>query len=107
VCADPARTAPHASGKETYKYATGAAIQNLMLAAHALGLGTCWLSMFNKRKLKKLLKIPKNIDVIAVITMGRPIEVPEIPDTVKRHGGTPRKSLAEMVYYEKYGMHES
>jgi 5,6-dimethylbenzimidazole synthase len=104
VCANPAKTAPHAFGKETYKYATGAAVQNLMLAAHALGLGTCWLSMFNKNKLKKLLEIPKEIDVIGVITVGYPIEIPAVPETIRRYGGTPRKSLEEMVYYEKYGM---
>lgn len=106
VCANPAMTAPHVFGRETYKYATGAAIQNLMLAAHALGLGTCWLSMFNKRKLKTLLKIPKKIDVIAVITIGYPLEIPEIPDTVRRHGGAPRKNLEEIIYHEKYGIRE-
>ncbi|MEM3899414.1 MAG: 5,6-dimethylbenzimidazole synthase, partial [Candidatus Bathyarchaeia archaeon] len=81
VCANPAKTAPHVFGEETYKYATGAAIQNLMLAAHALGLGSCWLSMFDKDRLKKLLNIPKEIDVIGVVTIGYPIEVPEVPET--------------------------
>jgi len=101
VCADPEKTAPHAAGEETYKYATGAAIQNLMLAAHGLGLGTCWLTMFDKNKLRALLGIPKKIDVIGVITIGYPIEVPEVPEITKSYGGTPR--LEKVVYYEKYG----
>jgi len=107
VCANPQKTAPHVFGRETYKYATGAAIQNLMLAACALGLGTCWLSMFNKGKLKKTLAIPKEIDVIGVITMGYPIEIPQAPETLKRYGGLPRKNLEEIVYFEKYGERKS
>lgn len=107
VCADPKKTAPHIGGEETYKYATGAAIQNLMLAAHALSLGTCWLTMFNKNKLRALLKIPIDIDIIGVITIGYPKEVPKVPETIKRYGGKPRCDLDEVVFYEKYGKRAS
>lgn len=103
VCADPKKTAPHMGGEETYKYATGAAIQNLMLAAYALGLGTCWLTMFNKDKLRTLLEIPEGIDIIGIITVGYPKEVPNVPDILKRYGGKPRCDLKEIVFYEKYG----
>jgi len=103
VCADPKKTGPHAGGEETYKYATGAAIQNLMLAAYSLGLGTCWLSMFDKDKLKALLEIPMEFDIIGVITVGYPKDVPSEPETTKRYGGKPRLDLEEIVFYEKYG----
>jgi 5,6-dimethylbenzimidazole synthase len=103
VCADPKKTAPHVDGEETYKYAGGTAIQNLMLAAHSLGLGTCWLTMFSKNKLRELLGIPSEIDIIGVITLGYPKEIPETPETTKRYGGKPRRDLEEMVFYEKYG----
>lgn len=107
VCADPRRTAPHANGEETYKYAAGAAIQNLMLAAFSLGLGTCWLTMFDKSKLKALLVIPPEIDVIGVITVGHPREVPEVPETSKKYGTKPRFDLKEIVFYEQYGNRSS
>jgi 5,6-dimethylbenzimidazole synthase len=103
VCADPKKTGPHAGGEETYKYASGAAVQNLMLAAHSLGLGTCWLTMFNKDKLRALLGIPMEIDIIGVITVGYPKYVPDTPETTKRYGGKPRCDLNEIVFYEKYG----
>ncbi len=103
VCADPGKTGPHVGGGETYKYAAGAAVQNLMLAAYALGLGTCWLSMFDKSKLRKILEIPEEIDIIGVITLGYPEKVPEVPETTKRYGGKPRLDLKEIVFYEKYG----
>jgi 5,6-dimethylbenzimidazole synthase len=105
VCADPKETAPHVGGEETYKYAAGAAVQNLMLAAHTLGLGTCWLTMLDKNKLRALMGIPMEIDVIGVITLGYPKEVPKIPETLKRYGGKPRRDLKEVVFYEKYGRH--
>ncbi len=103
VCVDPKRTAPHVGGEETYKHAAGAAIQNLMLAAHSLGLGSCWLSMFNKDKLKTLLGIPSEMDIAGVITIGYPKHIPKTPETTKRYGGKPRRELEEIVFYEKYG----
>ncbi|MEM2912241.1 MAG: nitroreductase family protein [Candidatus Bathyarchaeia archaeon] len=103
VCIDPNKTAPHVGGEETYKHAAGAAIQNLMLAAHSLGLGSCWLSMFNKDKLKTLLGIPSEMDIAGVITVGYPKYIPETPETTKRYGGKPRRELEEIVFYEKYG----
>ncbi len=103
VCADPSKTGPHAGGEETYKYATGAAIQNLMLAAYSLDLGTCWLSMFNKNDVKALLEIPEEIDVIGIVTLGYPKEIPEAPNTIKRYGGKPRCDLSKIVFWEKFG----
>lgn len=103
VCSGPEKTGPHAGGEETYNYATGAAIQNLMLTAHSLGLRTCWLSMFNKNDLRALLGIPPEIDIIGLIMVGYPKEVPEAPDTTKRYGGKPRCTLNEIVFYETYG----
>ncbi|MEM3550487.1 MAG: nitroreductase family protein [Candidatus Bathyarchaeia archaeon] len=107
VCADPGKTGPHVGGGETYKYAAGAAIQNLMLAAYSLGLGTCWLTMFDKSKLRKILEIPEEIDIIGVITLGYPEKVPEVPETAKRYGEKPRRDLKEVVFYEKYGQRKA
>ncbi|MEM1514632.1 MAG: nitroreductase family protein [Thermoproteota archaeon] len=103
VCADPKGTGPHVGGEETYKYGASAAIQNLMLAAYSLGLGTCWLTMFDKDKLREILGIPSDIDIIGVITVGYPKEIPVVPETSKRYGTKPRRDLSEMVFYEKYG----
>ncbi|MEM1586777.1 MAG: nitroreductase family protein [Candidatus Bathyarchaeia archaeon] len=103
VCADPKRTGPHVGGEETYKYGASAAIQNLMLAAYSLGLGTCWLTMFNKDRLREILGIPQNIDVIGIVTVGYPREFPEIPETARRYAMKPRRDLSEIVFYERYG----
>jgi len=51
---------------------TAAAIQNLMLAAHAEGLGTCWVGAFNEEKIRRYLKLPERIRPVAVIPVGYP-----------------------------------
>jgi nitroreductase len=58
-----------------------AAIENLLLAAHALGLGACWLGVHPRedriRKLSQLLDLPPNVIPVASIAIGRPGEVKE------------------------------
>jgi nitroreductase len=57
-----------------------AATQNMTLVAHSLGLGTCWIGAFSlgderdsaERKLKKLLRIPKNWRLLSLIPLGYP-----------------------------------
>ncbi len=55
----------------------GVALTHGMLAAQALGLGSCWIGFAQRklngsRKLKKRYKIPKGFDVLGVITIGNP-----------------------------------
>lgn len=48
-----------------------ACIQNMLLAAYELGIGTCWISHLpSKRYLKKVFSIPYNYDPIALISLG-------------------------------------
>jgi nitroreductase len=51
---------------------TALACQNLMLAAHAVGLGTCFVGIFDEALTKELLRIPEHYRVIGLITMGYP-----------------------------------
>lgn len=61
-----------------YKYndhlqSASAAIQNMLLTAHELGLGTCWICHLPPpRKIKKIFKIPKYFSPIAYIAIGYP-----------------------------------
>lgn len=58
-----------------------AAIENLLLAAHILGLGACWVGVHPSenaiRRVRQLLALPKPIVPVAVISLGRPGEQPE------------------------------
>lgn len=55
-----------------------AASQNILLAAHALGLGAVWLGMYPREyrvtPMKKLLGIPENVTPLALIAIGHPAE---------------------------------
>jgi nitroreductase len=71
----------------------GAAVENLLLQAVELGLGTCWLGIYNETKVKKLLKIPMRKKVVSIISLGYPAEEPKQKK---------RKSLDEMSSFNKY-----
>lgn len=47
-----------------------AAITTLTIAATAKGLSSCWIGLFEAAKVKKILKVPKNYEVIALLTLG-------------------------------------
>ena len=57
--------------------------QNLMLSAHARGLGTCWVGSpmlwLNTDEAKATLRIPPDRTPVAVLCLGYPETVPEAP----------------------------
>ncbi len=69
------------------------ALQNMVIAAEALGLGSCWIGHFVEKEVKRALKIPDHLKVVAMITIGYPAERPEPP---------PKKALDEIVRYETF-----
>lgn len=71
-----------------------AAIQNMLLAAHSLGLGSCWIGAFDEGKLKTLLDIPEDVRPEAIITIGYPDENPEEPEEYE---------LYDVIFLENYG----
>jgi len=53
------------------------AMQNMIIAAWTLGIGSCWIGAFNEGKVKELLKIPDSWKVVALVTFGYPAEHPK------------------------------
>ncbi len=54
-----------------YIQSAGACIENMLLKAYSLGVGTCWVNNLpEKKKLKKILNIPWNYEPIALISIG-------------------------------------
>ena len=79
VCADENRSFQGYSvrGKTLYCIQdTAAAIQNIHLTAHSLGLGTCWIGAFNEEKVVKILKVPNGVRPVAIVPIGYPAESP-------------------------------
>jgi nitroreductase len=69
--------------------AIGACIQNILLCAHSLGLGACWLGeiLNKKEELAEFLDLNEDLEIMAVISLGYPDEV------VKQPGRKPLSSL--------------
>jgi nitroreductase len=53
------------------------ALQNMVIAAWALGIGSCWIGACDEKKVKELLKIPDKWKVVALVTFGYPAEQPK------------------------------
>ncbi|MBS7608290.1 nitroreductase family protein [Candidatus Bathyarchaeota archaeon] len=96
VCADEERSARGygTRGKTLYCIQdTAAAIQNIHLAAYALGLGTCWVGAFREEEARKILEIPDGVRPVAIIPVGYPAESPS-PRS--------RRPLKQIIHYEKF-----
>jgi nitroreductase len=85
-------------GTDMYSFQnSAAAIQNMLLTAHSLGLGTCWVGAFDEHILKRALKIPDDIVPVAIITVGYAMEKPPVPL---------RRDLDTTVFIEEWGKEE-
>ena len=52
--------------------AASACVQNMMLAAAEYGLGTLWFTWFDPQKMKAALNVPQNLEIAALIPIGKP-----------------------------------
>lgn len=48
------------------------ALDHMTLAAHAHGLGTCWIGAFSEDKVKELLGIPNHVGIVCLLPLGFP-----------------------------------
>ncbi|GAB6061369.1 nitroreductase family protein [Deferrisoma palaeochoriense] len=69
----------------------GAALQNLLLEAHNLGLGACWLGeILNQReRVEEILGVPAHLELMAVVAVGYP--------EGDRHGNPERLPVEDLV----------
>ena len=93
-------------GSVDVPYDLSACIENILLEAHSLGLGACWVhgpvaSTRDAAKFKKILKIPTGMGqykVIAYVALGWPAEARKHP--------RPKKPLEDIIYWEEFGRKE-
>jgi nitroreductase len=72
---------------------TAAAIENMLLAATALGYGSCWVGAFEEEEVRRILKIPQGVRPVALIPIGVPAERP-MPRG--------RKDIFSVIHFESY-----
>ena len=56
-----------------------AAVENMLLEAQSLGLGTRWIGAFDEEEVRSLLKIPDEARPQAIVALGYPKEIPPKP----------------------------
>ncbi len=95
-----------ACGREEYAYKKmggywnslpvdiGIAVEHLMLAAEAEGLGTCWIGAFIEEEVRAILQVPAEVKIVALTPVGYP---------AAEKSFRPRKELREIIMREKWG----
>ncbi|MCX8053412.1 MAG: nitroreductase family protein [Armatimonadetes bacterium] len=72
-----------------------AATENILLAAHAHGLGSCWVAGDKKPycgEISRLLGVPDKYTLVSLIAIGHPESIPS----------PPKKSLSETLHWERF-----
>jgi len=82
-----------ACGQPAHTVDVSIACSFMILQAYELGLGTCWIGAFKEEEVKKILKIPEHVRVVAMTPLGYPNQPPSEKS---------RKSLDQIVCFEKY-----
>jgi nitroreductase len=103
ACADPKDSGEH-DGMNYYLVDVGISMQQLVLAATDLELGTCWIGDFDQAKIKKTLEIPENTNVVALTPVGYPADKEDLGSKLRKTvlGSGKRKPLAEIIHQEKW-----
>ena len=70
------------------------AMENLVISAHSLGLGTVIVGGFDAARVASILEVPDGLSVVTMTPLGFPAHKGQI---------SPRKDLSKAVYYEIYG----
>lgn len=100
VCSDSSRleNAYNSRGKIYSHQQAGAAIENIILSLQNKGLATCWVGHFEDNMVKRILKIPKDNNVEAIISLGYPCNIKECMPRKK-----PKIELEKYMFYNEYG----
>ena len=97
VCSDPS-IAINEYGIRGYKYSrqqAGAAIQNMLLEITDLGLASCWIGLFDDNSIKKILGIPNEVEVEAILPIAH--------KSVLRESQRKKLPLPNILFFERYG----
>jgi nitroreductase len=91
--------AARATGHSSYTLTDcGIAGEHAVLAATELGLGTCWIGWFDRRRARRLLGVPAGVELIALIALGWPAEPPRAALPAER-----RRQLSAIAWLDAWG----
>ena len=100
------RGGPHVLGRATVRatdlYSTCCAVQNLWLAARAEGIGVGWVSILDHEALKRVIKVPKSVTVVAYLCLGYVSKFEMRPD-LETAGWRARTPVEQLIHDELWG----
>jgi nitroreductase len=76
-----------------FMFDLGIACQTIALAAHALGLGTVVVGLFDHDKARAVLKVPEGHELVALIPVGYPAKISSAPN---------RRKIAEITHPDTF-----
>ncbi|WP_027369440.1 nitroreductase family protein [Desulfovermiculus halophilus] len=76
-----------------FMFDLGLAAQNLCLAAHAMGLGSVMLGLFDHDQAARALKMPEAMELVTLIPVGVPAKVPSPPK---------RREIEEFTHWDTF-----
>ncbi len=96
ICVDERRAAQMGgSGEEKFTWMdAGTALENMLLAAHSLGLGACPVGSFHRQAVAAFLELPEGVKPVILLALGYPRVRPGSPG---------RRPLGEVVFKEEWG----
>jgi 5,6-dimethylbenzimidazole synthase len=83
-------------------YSTVCAVQNLMLAARAEGIGAGWVSIFNPGDVQQLLGLPDHVSAVAWLCLGHVDTLYDQPE-LQAKGWAKRLPLADLIFADRWG----
>jgi nitroreductase len=98
MCANIQRTSARYAERGESLYTIqdiAAATQNILLLAHSLGLGSCWVGAFDEEKVKSICNLPAHIRPMVMIALG-------YPDEKTKSSVPTRKEVNEFVRYNSW-----
>jgi nitroreductase len=72
------------------------AVTEMILAATAEGLGTCWIAAYDYPEAKRILEIPENMEIVTLITIG-------FPESNEKQPERARKEMKDIAFKGKFG----
>jgi nitroreductase len=87
---------------EWYAIDVALAVENMVLVAISLGLGTCCVGSFNEKEIKTALKIPENLEVLVMLAVGYPGDHIDLSSKLLSIVQN-RKTLSEVASEEEFG----
>ncbi len=107
VTCDPSRTTEYVLGRDpmpqTAPYSVCLAIQNLWLSARAEGVGVGWVSILDQVTIRRTLKIPQKVELVAYLCVGYPTEFRSRP-MLEEVGWKERTPLKQLVFKNEWGV---